>query len=369
MSSAFDNDIILQRQGDKALHVTATKWNKEYSYTYYLFCDKELIGVIKGSGSGKFKCSIKAEGEYQVIALVEDGKSKRYCQSDLLLCGEEKPKTRRVKPRRNIFKCTKDTFLGIIRNFPRIFQLARFDIRLKNTEPLLGKVWDFLTPFMRIAVYWLLFGLGIRNRADVDGFPFIVWMVCGMSAWSYMSKLTTGGARSIASKSQLITKLNFPTAAIPVSSAFTHIYELLIMLAICLFLMIFHGGYPTIYAFNLVYYIIYMFVFVCCLGMITSAITIKARDFALLLQSVMRLIFFTSGVIWPIQNFPDIMLYVIKLSPYYYVVTGFRDSLMYNISFYEHTNQIMFFWGLNLVLFVIGAYMQTGLRNKIVDLI
>ena len=61
--------------------------------------------------------------------------------------------------------------------------MAQFQIKISNHNNYLGIAWELLNPALQIMVYWLVFGLGIRSNNPIDGVPFVLWLLVGISMW------------------------------------------------------------------------------------------------------------------------------------------------------------------------------------------
>ena len=58
-----------------------------------------------------------------------------------------------------------------------------------------------------------------------------------------------------------------------------------------------------------------------------------------------------------------------KLNPVYYIVNGYRDCIFYNRWIFAHPAQTIYFWGVTIVLFVIGCMLMYKFKRKFIDLI
>ena len=59
---------------------------------------------------------------------------------------------------------------------------------------------------MQIAVYWFVFGLGMRSNTPQDGVPFIYWLLVGISMWFFVNQGVLEGTKAIASKYNQVAK-------------------------------------------------------------------------------------------------------------------------------------------------------------------
>ena len=66
---------------------------------------------------------------------------------------------------------------------------------------------------------------------------------------------------------------------------------------------------------------------------------------------------------------PEWMQSILKLNPALYIVNGYRDSILYQQMFYARTDEMFFFWGINILLLVLGCNLQMKFRNKFIDML
>ena len=88
----------------------------------------------------------------------------------------------------NFFKSYIDIFvLNIkehIENVPQMFKLSIADLKKTYTGAALGWAWAVIKPVVTIFVYWFAIAIGLRQGSDIDGVPYILWLIAGITAWS-----------------------------------------------------------------------------------------------------------------------------------------------------------------------------------------
>lgn len=124
-----------------------------------------------------------------------------------------------------------------IKNFYLIQRLAQFQLKISNTNNYLGMAWELINPALQIMVYWFVFGLGIRSNSDVDGVPFIYWLLVGISMWFFVNQGVLEGTKAIATKYNHVAKMNFPLSIIPsyivMSRFYGHLALLVVVILLC----------------------------------------------------------------------------------------------------------------------------------------
>jgi teichoic acid transport system permease protein len=78
---------------------------------------------------------------------------------------------------------------------------------------------------IQIAIYWFVFGVGIRARSHVDGVLYIEWMLAGIVVWFFVYQGTLQASKSIYTRVGMIAKMSFPMSAIPSFVIMTKFYQ------------------------------------------------------------------------------------------------------------------------------------------------
>lgn len=60
---------------------------------------------------------------------------------------------------------------------------------------------------------------------------------------------------------------------------------------------------------------------------------------------------------------------ILKLNPVFYIVQGYRDSLINKVAIWEHPVLTLYFWGFTLVVFVLGTRLFKKLQVHFADVL
>lgn len=162
--------------------------------------------------------------------------------------------------------------------------------------------------------------------------------------------------------------MNFPLSIIPTyvitSQLYTHFMLVILMLVISLI----SQGWHVINIFTLLYGMFSVTMFLVALGFITSTLSTMLRDIQLLIQSVTRMLFFLTPIFWePKENMPEAFVFLVKLNPFYYILEIYRSAVAYGQSSIIFSGYTLYFWGMVIVLFVIGSMLHIKFRKQFVD--
>src|SRR5699024_3788953 len=94
------------------------------------------------------------------------------------------------------------------------------------------------------------------------------------------------------------------------------------------------------------------------------------RDIHMFLNSRLTMLLYLSGVLWPIallDDFPKLMQ-LMKLNPLFYLIQGYRAAFFgTDWYFITHRQYTLYFWGLVIVLFIIGSVLHIKFRRHFID--
>ena len=268
----------------------------------------------------------------------------------------------------------KEMFIVIkeqVLNLRIIAQMSRYEEKATYQNHYLGLIWQILNPLIQIIIYYLVFGLGVNDGRKINGVPYIVWMLIGITTWFFINSSILGASNSIFKNVGLVSKMKFPVSILPSISIVSNLTNYLWMTIVAVVALFGFGFRPTVYWFQLFYYLAAMIIFLFAFGILNATLTTLVRDYHIMLQSILRVVFFVSGPIWDIENknLPVGLVKLLKLNPIYYLIEGFRDSYLSREWFWQKGNYTIIFWLMVTILLLIGSHVHLKFRAKFVDYI
>ncbi|WP_053360603.1 ABC transporter permease [Bacillus sp. FJAT-27251] len=252
-----------------------------------------------------------------------------------------------------------------INSFYLIKRLSLFELKSANNNNYLGMLWELINPMIQLAIYWFVFGFGIRGGEDVDGVPFIYWLLSGMSVWFFVNQSILEGSKSIYTRINFISKMSFPMSVIPTYVIVSKFYPHLMLVGIITVVLQFVGYPISIYFIQLPYFIFCTLMLLISVSLITSTLATIVRDVQMVVTSIVRMLLYLTPLLWvPTGVIKKLMM----INPLYYIVEGYRASLLGH-SWYlaENLQLTIYFWVLVLVLLMIGSALHIRFRNHFVD--
>lgn len=255
-----------------------------------------------------------------------------------------------------------------INNFHLVRRLSMYEIKSQTSGNYLGAAWEIINPTIQIMIYWFVFGFGIRQRAPIDGVEYFQWLFAGILVWFFINQGIMKATRSVFSKIRMLAKMNFPMSVIPNYVIISQFYPHLIILGIGIIILQFIGYPITIYYLQLPIYTIATVALLFSITLITSTLATIVRDVQMMLQSMMRMLLYLSPILWPPTLLPESWQPWLKLNPFYYIIEGYRNTLLgQGWYFIENPMYTLYFFLLLIVLFMIGSYLHVKFRSQFID--
>ena len=262
---------------------------------------------------------------------------------------------------------------SIKKNKQLIMYLSKDDIKKKYAGSYLGIIWAFVQPCVTIVIYWFVFEMGLRAKAPSgfgDNVPFIVWIMCGLIPWFFFSDALNCVTNVFVEYSYLVKKVVFDIEILPIikilSSLFVHIF----FIALLFLVMAIFGYYPTPVFLNVFYYSICLIALVLTLGYFTSSLVVFFRDMGQVVQVVLQAGMWITPIMWSFDMISKYWFSIIfMLNPMYYIVEGYRNSLLGGQWFFQSPQLTAYFWILILVLGFIGSHIFKKMRPHFSDVL
>lgn len=250
-----------------------------------------------------------------------------------------------------------------------IASLAKNDFRTRYAGSYLGIVWAFVQPVVTIFVYWFVFST-LRAHA-VREVPFVLWLIAGLVPWFYFQEALNSGTNALIEYSYLVKKVVFKISILPVVKLCSALYVHLFFVAVVVLLYTVMGHFPGVTVIQLVYYSGCMFLLVLGMTYLTSAIVIFFRDLTQIINIVLQVGVWMTPIMW---NFDDLNLgkalrVIFQLNPMYYIVSGYRDSLIDKVWFWQKPLLTLYFWAFTVIIFLVGRRVFTKLRVHFADVL
>ena len=177
------------------------------------------------------------------------------------------------------------------------------ELRQRNMDTVLGSAWHLLNPLFQAGIYYLLFGIILRQRVDIENYP--AWLIIGLFTFGFTQKAVQSSARVIVAKVGMLRSLNFPAGILPLSVNLSEILAHLPAVLVMLVIVTLTGESVTWWWLLLAPLVILQALLNLGLSLFAARLTVHFRDLDNLLSHILRMWMYFSGVLFPITLAPE----------------------------------------------------------------
>lgn len=251
-------------------------------------------------------------------------------------------------------------------NIQITLNLAKNDFKQKYAASSLGIVWGFIPSVATILIYWFVFTMAFRSATGEE--PYLIWLMSGMIPWLYFQEAVVGITNSFTDYSYLVKKVVFNIELLPyvraISAVVIHAFFLFLMMMVLLG----YGFLPKLTYLQIIYYLFCMVCFAIAFGRISATLNVLFRDISNLIMIILQFGVWMLPILWQPAQLSETVLTILKLNPIFYVIVGYRDSLLYGVWFTEYMTYTAYFWLVTIVLDVLGRRLLSKLKGQFSDL-
>jgi teichoic acid transport system permease protein len=250
-----------------------------------------------------------------------------------------------------------------------LIRLTVNDFKARYGGSALGVFWGFATPMMTILIYWFVFQVGLKTGTRPNGVSYTLWMICGMLPWFFFSETISSATACFSEYSYLIKKTSFRRGFLPFIKAGSALIVHLTFIAIFIAILLFYGINPNIWYIQLFFYLGCNIFLVISIGLITSTLNVFLKDVGNIVGIIIQMGFWLLPIVWGPEIVSDRVLLLLKLNPMFYIVEGYRDSLLNGIPFWSKPILTLYFIAINAILFLAGFFAFQKLKHHFADLL
>ena len=268
--------------------------------------------------------------------------------------------------------------IELYKNRKLIARLSYNDFKTRFSGSFFGIFWAFVQPVVTVMVFWFVFERGLRvGPTEAGGIqvPFVLFLVSGLVPWFFFSEALNSGTSALLGYSYLVKKVVFKVSILPIvkviSALFVHVFFVFFVLA----LFVFMGHFPGWYVLQIIYYSAGLFLLVLALSYLTCSVVVFFKDLREIINIVLTVGIWLTPILWNLEEMaahtgnPGFWIAVFNLNPVYYVVSGYRNSLITQTGLWERPLVSLYFWGFVAVVGIIGMLTFRRLRVHFADVL
>ncbi len=220
---------------------------------------------------------------------------------------------------------------GITALRPRYLELILFKaytgLRSEAARTYLSFLWWVLDPILSMSIYYVVFGL-LFQRGTED---FVAFLLVGLVVWQWFANSIRHGMGSILGNGRLMTQVDLPKEIFPTIEIVMDLVKfgfVFALLVIFLWIYGFNIG-PAYLALPLVMAV--ELLLLTAFTYLAAAIIPFAPDLRFLIDALLNLAFFLSGVFFSGESIPEQYRAYFYLNPVAGLIEAYRAILMHGV--------------------------------------
>lgn len=250
----------------------------------------------------------------------------------------------------------------------RAFEFSKNDFRKRYAGSFLGVIWAYIQPIMMVVIYWVAFQFGLKV-GGVNGIPFLAWLISALIPWMLFSDIIMNSINCMSEYSYIVKKVIFNIDIIPVSKIMGCLYVHIVSIGIVILVAWIYGINTGVYLLQIGYYLFALLMLATPLAFYCSTVSVFFKDFSQLVTILLNILMWITPILWDISAAPENMRWLFKVNPMYYIISGFRDSVLFRISFLDDMRYGIYFWGVVVLLWFSCMRTYKKLQPHLADIL
>jgi len=214
-----------------------------------------------------------------------------------------------------------------IKNFFEILYVkVAANLKIEIAQYYLNYAWWVLEPIMTMGVFYLVFGILLNRGTEY----FVAFLLVGLTSWNWFSQGVSSSLESILKNKSLILQTKIPKIIFPWIIVCQTTFKHFIVTGILLLFLVFYPTPITICWISLPLLMVVQFLLITATATFCAAIVPFLPDLTFVIKTLLRLMFYGSGVFFNIDKvvLPE-HTSILYLNPIAGLLQNYRKILIY----------------------------------------
>ena len=199
------------------------------------------------------------------------------------------------------------------------------EIRARYKASFLGFIWTFANPLLMLAIYSIVFGYMMKSQVQ----HYTMFLFVALLPWNCISQTVLQGSASLTQNSNLVKKIYFPRALLPLSIVCANVVNYLLGLIILVPALILSHITLTFVVIAFPVILLIQTLFVVSLTLIVAVGNVYLRDLEHLVNVMVMMWFFLTPVLYKIDSMPAKIRPLFNLNPAAAIIDAYREIFFY----------------------------------------
>jgi ABC-2 type transport system permease protein len=204
--------------------------------------------------------------------------------------------------------------------------LALSEFKIRYFGSVLGYLWSLMRPLMLFGVLYLVFTHVVRFGGKIEHYP--LKLLVAIVLWSYFAEATGQALQSMVLRENLLRKIAFPAAAVPLSVALTSALNLGLNLIVVIVFVLVSGIGPTASWLELLPLVTWLLVLVASASILLSVLYVSFRDMSPIWEVATQMLFWGTPIIYVIETAPKGVQSLLMMNPIAVIIEQARHAVI-----------------------------------------
>ncbi|WP_436240931.1 ABC transporter permease [Paenibacillus sp. LjRoot56] len=246
--------------------------------------------------------------------------------------------------------------------------MSKSDFNSRFSGSYFGILWAVIQPIMTIIIFWFVFQIGFRAQ-PISNVPFILWLCAAMIPWNFFADAIINATGAFTSYSFVVKKLVFKVALLPLVKVTSSFFLNIAFNVLLILLFTIYGRFPGIHLISILYYNICLVALIIAISYFISTLNVFFKDATQIVGILLQFGIWLTPIMWVETVVPEQFRWILKINPVYYIVNGYRESLINGNWFFQNPRLTIYFWVFTIVLSIIGAVFYKKMKPQFADVL
>jgi ABC-type polysaccharide/polyol phosphate export permease len=251
---------------------------------------------------------------------------------------------------------------GLLKYRALLRNLVLKDLKLKYRGSVFGFLWSLANPLLMIVVYTIAFTYILRIRSE----GFVFYLMLGLLSWTFFANSAMMSTGSIIDNAALLKSVSFPRSILPIATVLFNLAQFLLTVTVFLPIMIVWYGVPLSPPMMLFpVFLLLQCLFTIGIALMLATATAFFRDVRHLLEVALAVLFWTTPIVYPLDQISERVRTLILVSPMSPFVVA-HQTLFYQRAWPDAT-----LWALTITYgigsFLIGAVVVLAFEDRLAE--
>ena len=205
---------------------------------------------------------------------------------------------------------------------------AKAELKAEISSSYLNWIWWVLEPLSFMFIYMFIYSIVFKG--EQDQLPLFIFI--GLTCWNFFNKCVITSVKLVQNNTAIVSKVYLPKFILVLEKMLVNGFKMLVSFVLAFVMMPFFGVAFTWKIVFLIPFLLLLLLFTfgfCCWLM---HLGVFVEDLSYIINIALRLVFYATGVFYPIESKLDAPFNTILLkgNPVAFIIDGLRDAILYN---------------------------------------